>query len=260
MLVVEPIEPAAPGRRRGPRPRPGRRGPAPSRGTPDGPHRDRPSPRVGSGRRRAATRASGTAGGRGPASGISSERSTSRSMMSRASSPHTASRRLDGDAPGEEREPAEGPALVVEEHLVAPVDGRAQALVAGLAVASAAPQQVEPVVEAVGDLGQPERLRAAPRPARSPAGGGRGGGTARGGGRRPRRRRTPAAPPSARWRNSAAASASANGRRGTCTSPLSPSGSRLVARTVSAGQLARSGGGRVGRRLAPRARSCRGRS
>ena len=86
--------------------------------------------RAARGRRHAATPASSKRTARPDVSATSSERSTRRLASSKASGPHTRSAASMRGPTGEHGEAPERAPLVVEEQLVAPVDGRLQALVA----------------------------------------------------------------------------------------------------------------------------------
>ena len=71
--------------------------------------------------------------------------------------------RLHGRAAGEHREAREAPLLGVAEQVVAPVDRRAQRLLARGRVAGAGAQRAERGVEALGDLGRRQQSAAGGR-------------------------------------------------------------------------------------------------
>ena len=157
-------------------------------------------------------------------------------------------RRVEREAAGEHRQPLQQRALRRREQVVAPVDRRAQRLLARQRRRVAALQQREPVGQVLGDRFRPTWRAPAPRPARAPAGCRRGRGRCA---RRPRRSRASTRNPDGRRsrgrRNSCTAAYPRNasseislriGRRaaspaGTLASPGTWSGSRLVAMIVS---------------------------
>ena len=78
--------------------------------------------------------------------------------------------RLERPAPGEDRQPPEQRALRLAEQVVAPVDQRAQRLLARQGRPAAAGQQPEAVVQPGGDLLDRQRAARAPPPARCASG------------------------------------------------------------------------------------------
>ena len=138
---------------------------------------------------------------------------------------------------GEHRQPLEHALLVVEEELVAPVDDRAQRLLARERGARPAGEQAEPIVQAGGDLRDRERagagrreldgerqpVEAARRCRRSPRGG-------------RRRARAARRRPAARATKRRTASSASSGGTGQMVSPPTRSPSRLVARMRRPGQ------------------------
>ena len=180
--------------------------------------------------------------------------------------------RLQRPAPGEDRQPAQQGPLGRGEQLVAPVQGRRQRPVPGQGGPAAARQQPEAVVQPGRDLLHRQR----PHPGRrqldrqgdavQPAAdlGHRGRVRARRGRSRARppgpARRTgapPRRPPAGRRgrRPAAVRQTASEGTRQT-TSPATPSGSRLVARTRSRGQALQQRLRRARRRRRAGARSC----
>ena len=169
-----------------------------------------------------------------------STRWASRSATSSASiwSPaHTASAASSEQPPANTDEPLEHPPLVVEQQVVAPLDDRAERLLAGQGGAGAARQQPEPVVEAVGELlhrdqpapggGQLDRERETVEPGADVFDDGR---------RRRASRRCGAARRRRGRRTASIASSMASGGTGQIVSPPIPRASRLVARIRSRGQ------------------------